>query len=300
MRVLQEFRLARDVIVWCGTKSAHWIALETFAGRTLYDIIFKTDIDPTNPVNAVFAYRRSRRLRKREDSSLIALLRAFNDRRCIDLRDTVIALLGMCSDLKKPIIHADIANYSHSLFRIYMNVFKLSSEDMPLPDDATYRTALYSHVLQLYLQCCTADSLDEFWRFEAPKFREQLLPLGLKLPENGYRYWMAKASLEGYLERGGIEKTLTWLETTTSAVEDMAKDFRTWPLSFPDKLKQIVKLELFVNAVYCHWGSKPSTEIIGECTQIALDLGSSRVAVMVDNNSGEFEVVRSISGLRVS
>jgi hypothetical protein len=75
------------------------------------------------PVLSVLNYRKSQRRRKWDETTLLALLAAFNNRQCVDSRDTVLALLGMASNCQDSKLNAD---YAKPLFAVYSDMFSLS------------------------------------------------------------------------------------------------------------------------------------------------------------------------------
>ncbi|KAH8790988.1 heterokaryon incompatibility protein-domain-containing protein, partial [Hyaloscypha sp. PMI_1271] len=121
MWVLQEFGLADDMTVHCGSKCVCWTAFAVFCTWIDQTYISKTFY---TAVHSVIDYRINQLRGMLYNNTLLALLAAFNDRKCVDPRDTVFALLGMASDCRNldPQQSALIADYSQTLFSVYMNV----------------------------------------------------------------------------------------------------------------------------------------------------------------------------------
>ena len=167
MWVLQEFGLAGDMTVHCGSKGVDWMAFAEYCTGIIEKDLPKISDDFDIPGNytavhrvySVIYYRKFRRRGMFDENTLLALLAAFNDRQCVDPRDTVFALLGMASDCRDlDPQFALIADYSQTLFGVYMNVFKFSCE--PLIRNGRWlderdqfgQERVYSLVLQLFLQ----------------------------------------------------------------------------------------------------------------------------------------------------
>jgi len=114
-------------------------------------------------------------------------------------------------------------------------------------------------------------------------------------PKNNILYEHAKNSLQECGRKGGMDEVLRWLEDPCSLLDrnKAIEDFRQWPFDFPAAVRQIAKLQLFV-AVYMGSGMEINT--VGERTKISLPLLDHQCpnpipVVMVDNNTGSFEVV---------
>jgi hypothetical protein len=208
MWVLQEFGLAGDTIVHCGSKTVHWITFAVYCERHREkDISKKFDV-PGNytAAHSVISYRQDQITVKLEKSTLLALLAAFNDRQCVDPRDTVFALLGMASDCRglDPQF-ALTADYSQTLFSVYMNVFKFSCERLTRDGqrldggDQLGQEEIYSQALQLFLQCCTAASPGKTRRFKPPWVPGRGFELfDLATRKNKGLYGQAKGSLQKF------------------------------------------------------------------------------------------------------
>jgi len=106
-------------------------------------------------------------------------------------------------------------------------------------------------------------------------------------------------NLASYAEEKGAEQVLTWLETRNCIANHNPHYIEKWILDFPEALKQIAKLQIFLSGMHSYWRREIEIEILGERTQILLDSSKrsfrqSTVTVIVDNNTGEFEVVKKI------
>ncbi|KAH8777998.1 heterokaryon incompatibility protein-domain-containing protein [Hyaloscypha finlandica] len=332
MWVLQEFGLAGDMTVRCGSKCVDWMAFAVFCTWIMEKDISKIFDDLNVPghytavysvidcgkhqrtgkldvpghytaVHSVIDYRIYQLTGMFDNVTLLALLAAFNNRQCADQRDTVFALLGMASDCRDlDPQFALIADYSQTLFSVYMNVFKISCGHLTRNGqrlDEGYqlgKAEVYSQVLQLFLQCGTAASPDMTRRFKspgAPGCASKLFDLVI-LNENAM-YEQAKKSLQECGEKEGIEEVLKWLEGPCSLLDTnkAIELFRQWPYDFPAAVRQIAKLQLFI-AVYMRRGIVINT--VGARTEILLSsldrqCPSPMPVVMVDNNTGIFEVV---------
>jgi hypothetical protein len=311
MWVLQEFGLAGDLTVHCGSKCVDWMAFADYCTRIIEkDIpIISDDFDiPENyttvhRIHSVIYYRKFRRRGMFDENTLLALLAAFNDRQCVDPRDTVFALLGMASDCRDlDPQFALIADYSQTLFSVYMNVFKfscwrLSRDGQRLGErNQLGQEKVYSQVLQLFLQCCTAASPSTARTFESPWDPGRGFELfELMLPRNHILYVTAKHSLQKCGRKEEMDEVLKWLEDPCSLLDrnKAIEDFRQWPFDFPAVVRHIAKLQLFLEA-FMRSGMEIST--VGARTKISLPslnrLCPGLIAViMVDNNTGSFEVV---------
>jgi hypothetical protein len=254
-------------------------------------------------LHPVIDYRNYRLIGIFDKNTLLALLAAFNDRQCVDPRDTVFALLGMASDCRDlDPQFALIADYSQTLFSVYMNVFKFSCERLTHNGQRLEegyqldRREVYSQVLQLFLQCCTAVSPDKARRFKPPWDPGRGFELfDLATRKNKSLYEQAKESLQEYGRKEGTNEVLKWLEDPCTLLDSnkAIEDFRQWPFDFPAAVRQIAKLQLFV-AAFMRSGMEINT--VGARTKISLPLSNRRcqdlaAVVMVDNNTGSFEVV---------
>jgi hypothetical protein len=308
MWVLQEFGLAGDMTVHCGSKCVDWTAFAEFCTLLVENAMSKIfdDFDVSEhytAVHSVIDYRRYQLPGEFYKMTLLSLLAAFNDRQCVDPRDTVFALLGMASDCRDlDPQFALIADYSQTLFSVYMNVFKFSCERLSRYGqrlDEGKRIGqgeVYSLALLLFLQCCTAASLDKAREFKPPwVLGRELELLELWSLKNTTFYMYAKESLQECGRKEGMDEVLRWLEDPCSLLDrnKAIEDFRQWPFDFPAAVRQIAKLQLFV-AVYKRSGMEIST--VGARMKISLPslnrLCPGLIAVvMVDNNTGSFEVV---------
>ena len=101
MWVLQELVLAGDMTVHCGSKCVHWMAFAAYSRWNAMEDLLKmvNGVDYT-AIHSVISYRQYQLAGKFDKNTLLVLLAAFNDRQCVDPRDTVFALLGMASDCR--------------------------------------------------------------------------------------------------------------------------------------------------------------------------------------------------------
>jgi hypothetical protein len=195
-----------------------------------------------------------------------------------------------------------ITDYSQTLFSVYMNVFKFSCErlsrDGQRLDEGNKlgQEEVYNQVLQLFLKCCTAASPDKARRSKPPWVRglgSELFDLATQYDKALYE--QAKGSLQEFGWEEGVDEVLKWLEDPCSLLDSnkTIEDFRQWPFDFPAAVRQIAKLQLFV-AAFMRGGMEINT--VGARTDISLRsldcqcLGLIAL-VMVDNNTGIFEVV---------
>jgi hypothetical protein len=312
MWVLQEFGLARDVTVHCGSKCVDWVAFAVYCVWIMKKAMSKTSdhLDlPENhtAVRSVTEYRTFQLTGMYDNTTLLALLAAFNNRQCVDPRDTVFALLGMASDCRDlDPQFALIADYSQTLFSVYMNVFKFSCKRLTRDGqrlDQGYQLGqgeVYSQVLQLFLQCCTATSLDRARRFKlqwiSGRGFEFFELFDLATWENRALYEQAKKSLQECGRKEGMDEVLMWLEDPCSRLdrnEGIEYFFCPWSFGFPADVRQIAKLQLFV-AAFMRSGIEINTA--GARTEILLPSLDRQCpnpipVVMVDNNTGIFKVV---------
>jgi hypothetical protein len=236
-----------------------------------------------------------------DEITLLSLLVAFNDRQCVDPRDTVFALLGMASDCRDlDPQFALIADYSQTLFSVYMNVFKFSWERLSRDGqrfdegDQIGQEKVYSQVLLLFLQCCTSpDKTSSFKPPWTPGDRFELFELMTTM--DNIIYEQAKKSLQECGRKEGMDEVLKWLEDPCSHLDrnKAIEDFRQWPFDFPAVVRHIAKLQLFLEA-FMRSGMEIST--VEARTKISLPLSNRlcldlTAVVMVDNNTGSFEVV---------
>jgi hypothetical protein len=217
----------------------------------------------------------------------------------------------MASDYKELKLQSALTtDYSESLFSIYMNVFKVSSERMSPQDARTselFRWKFYIHILQLYLQCCSAECADSSRAFRppwvngviGPRYRyayayelervRELYIMGT--PENKAAYQRARESLDKHYRESGLEEALNWLEVPCCYEDENAvEDFRKWPLKFPVSVRQVAKLQLFLTQYSCH--RQPKLCLLEKCTEIWFNDPGCPFVVKIDNNTGVFEVVR--------
>ncbi|PMD55430.1 uncharacterized protein K444DRAFT_88389 [Hyaloscypha bicolor E] len=214
MWVLQEFVLAGDMTVHCGSKCVPLKAFAAYSKRIAMKNVFKIfdDVDFA-AIHSLIGYRNYQLAGRFDENTLLALLAAFNDRQCVDPRDTVFALLGMASDCRglDPQF-ALTADYSQTLFSVYMNVFKFSCERLTRDGqrldggDQLGQEEIYSQVLQLFLQCCTATSPGKTRRFKPPWVPGRGFELfDLATRKNKGLYGQAKGSLQKFGWREGME-----------------------------------------------------------------------------------------------
>lgn len=239
----------------------------------------------------------------------MALLAAFNTRQCADPRDSVFALVGMAVDCSGFNPQMSItADYSQSLFGTYMNVFKMVNEASKRESD-TIRIAVqnYSHILQFYLQCFTANYPDGRRRFKPP-WDEIMHPDSFERWRMSARrdvhwYRSAQSSLGYYKAKRGHKKVFQWLEASCSSenanpanppdVYPRVEEFLRWPAYFPSAVRQIAKLQLFV----AEYGQQSLLRVnsAGKYTEILVSSKKNlRVTlvgtVVVDNETGAFKV----------
>lgn len=296
MWILQEFGLASDITLYCGSKSVHWGSLDTYCNENYP----KRGHSGVAAVQFVMDYRAARRRQKNDQHTLITLLAAFNTRQCADLRDTVFALLGMASDCGGSIDQMAIkVDYSQSLFGIYMNVFKVANQGKP-GKTTTPTLATYSQVLLSYLQCFTTRRLDitgksnqisSHLHYSESAFRLR----NLKNLIEARFYTEAQSSLQRYVvNRGqnrGHTEVLKWLESPCGDRDtNDVGGFRSWPFNFPDAVRQVAKLCLFVTAFDKQ--SRLRITLLRECTGILFSPREGQgQSVYVDNETGVIKVI---------
>jgi hypothetical protein len=291
MWILQEYGLASELTIRCGDKSVDWKAFE---------VLMKKDRAHQNSSAAWVIDCRTAQVNDSPRQILIALVDAFLDRDCLDPRDTVYALLGIASDCKQGGLTPD---YSKPLFATYMSLMKLYLSPEPLfpvnvVDNPRNPAGVLAHVLQLYLETsCTRARLysDMFGRWPKSRFGDlnPISPVQLQIPSHHAKFYLSSSN---YFNDKGLERMIKWLEAPSQDAEDAdsAEDedsrwFRTWPIYFPDKVKQLSKLQLFL-ASYNEGGnvdvelSESNIEILVKDKQVEIDL---------DSDSGLFTIKKT-------
>jgi hypothetical protein len=148
MWILQEFSLASQLTMYCGTKFASWTDLEYV--RQFWE--WEPALGDTY-ASDIFWYR-SKMHGGFGYTPLITLLRKYHDRRCVDSRDSIFALISMASDCQNDEI---VAEYSQSLFSAYCSVLQCYVSDRIGGSKETkrYEREIFRDLLQFYLQSFT-------------------------------------------------------------------------------------------------------------------------------------------------
>lgn len=125
--VIQEFALARDIIVMCGAHRAEW---HKFVMK--FDIdMFKNDYQAQNTLER---FKELRLLGSGKGMTLLELMERFPNARCINPRDKVFALRGIAADGDQV-----LPRYDEPVAEVYFRILSKMPTERALPRITGYR-----------------------------------------------------------------------------------------------------------------------------------------------------------------
>lgn len=263
--VLQEFGLAKDVVVCCGKKMVPWNAF------LLLENDFESTEDgrpygPHSPATTLLQYRKDRvgmpQRRFTEMYNLISLVLLFGDRLCSDPKDKIYALLSMAVDCQHDEIKVD---YSKTLFSIYCDALQrclgksaskwnwLTSSSIPWANQENQPVMVLRAIIRYVLHYALNEFADLGWPEDnglvLPTSREHRQALDLDLfesvsagrsPLSTYqRAWTA------LLQVG--RRAINWLVSGDEDIGKFNEELQLWPLHFPIEVRDLSKLYLFIS-----------------------------------------------------
>jgi hypothetical protein len=120
MWILQEIRLATQIILLFDNLSVDWTGLKRLYEEAQYEEFFKNSMTSTlRKLSRSQAFRLVFHRGEAARNRLEDLVRTSIDSKCTDPRDKIYALLGITIDYQNGEIEI---NYSNSLFKLYTDV----------------------------------------------------------------------------------------------------------------------------------------------------------------------------------
>jgi hypothetical protein len=238
MWIVQEFGLPFKVTVWCGNKSVD--------GK-LFECLRSHDWEARSAF-IVIHFRRNRSEITRESierRNLVWLVDNFLDRQCADPRDTVNALLGLASDYYAKSLVRDY----HKSLRTYVKLARLYLPHPTLiPKDIEQDpVGFLVFVLGIFLELCFIHS--------SGGERPNLFTTRSDISHIRYRtrpilYDDAIVSLLSDIEtlEEGTKVVIGWLRAPFQESDTISKKpYIRWPAHFPEEVRQLSKLHLFLS-----------------------------------------------------
>jgi len=161
--IVQEFVLARELILHCGDQSISWNEFSTSLEqiRTLkinkysdvLEYLLETatnNVDSVNEsVGAKIVSMRDRAVTGRKHR-LLELFESTKNSKCCDRRDRVFALLGLASDVHEDSIVVDYTRSAIAIQADVMNFFRHQPQSQGRTHDLTYISSLLISMLHEY------------------------------------------------------------------------------------------------------------------------------------------------------
>lgn len=124
--VIQEFALARELIVACGRHLVHWSNVTTEVSKVL--------ANESPAMKMLTSFEGVRSCYSETQSDLLDLMERFKESRCIDLRDRAFALRGIAKDK-----HRLSPNYDESPASVYFRILSAFTTERVYPERIGYR-----------------------------------------------------------------------------------------------------------------------------------------------------------------